>query len=110
LIGKQKRGGELSSFSIGLAALGFLNVPKDKNKKNIEVRLPWGPYLEICFRTYFDMSFFTCLGVGPYPLRLIEHFRHASCRVLYIYKYITLEQLLERTEHLKLKECAFNGE
>jgi hypothetical protein len=31
LTGKQKFCGEVSSFSIGLDATGFLNVPKDKN-------------------------------------------------------------------------------
>jgi hypothetical protein len=34
LTGKQIFGGEVSTFSVGLDATGFLNVPKDKNLKD----------------------------------------------------------------------------
>jgi hypothetical protein len=34
LTGKQKFGGEVSSFSIGLDAVGVLDVPRDKNIKD----------------------------------------------------------------------------
>jgi hypothetical protein len=36
LTGKQKFSGEGSSFSIGLDAIEFLNVPKDKKHKRLK--------------------------------------------------------------------------